>query len=183
MRAPVSFYDVTPMGRVINRFSKDQDAIDNTLSESLRMFLMTLSASVGTLALVIYATPLFAVAIVPLLIVYYGIQQIYRRTSRELKRIDSVSRSPLYAHYGESMNGISTIRAYKKTEEFIDICAQRLDNTVAPNFVLLSSQRWLSFRLEVLGSIISFFAATFAVCDYLYLIIFRLWLDMMCRLP
>jgi ATP-binding cassette subfamily C (CFTR/MRP) protein 1 len=139
------------------------DAIDNTLSDALRMFLMTLSSSFGSLVLVVYATPLFAVAIIPLLLVYYGMQQVYRQTSRELKRLDSISRSPLYAHYGESMNGISTIRAYKKTDEFIEVCAQRLDNTVAPNFVLLSSQRWLSFRLEILGSFIVFFASTFAV--------------------
>jgi ATP-binding cassette subfamily C (CFTR/MRP) protein 1 len=124
---------------------------------------MTLTSSLGSLVLVIYATPLFAVAIVPLLAIYYAMQQVYRQTSRELKRLDSISRSPLYAHYGESMNGISTIRAYKKTDEFIKVCAERLDNTVAPNFVLLSSQRWLSFRLEILGSFIVFFAATFAV--------------------
>jgi ATP-binding cassette subfamily C (CFTR/MRP) protein 1 len=127
------------------------------------MFLMTLAGSFGSISLVVYATPLFAVAIIPLLLVYYGMQQVYRQTSRELKRLDSISRSPLYAHYGESMNGISTIRAYKKTDEFIEVCAQRLDNTVAPNFVLLSSQRWLSFRLEILGSFIVFFASTFAV--------------------
>jgi ABC-type multidrug transport system fused ATPase/permease subunit len=98
-------------------------------------------------------------------------QQIYRQTSRELKRLDSVSRSPLYAHYGESMNGISTIRAYKKVDEFIEIAATKLDNTVAPNFVLLSSQRWISFRLEILGSFIVFFAAAFAVMSRVSLLL------------
>lgn len=174
MRAPVSFYDTTPMGRVINRFSKDMDAIDTLLSDSLRMFSMTLFTGIGSLVFVIYATPFFGLAIVPLLALYYFIQQVYRHTARELKRIDSVSRSPLYAHYGETMNGIATIRAYKKTDEFTALCASKLDkyeyihltnfhSTIGPNFILLSSQRWLSVRLELVGALIVFFATTFGV--------------------
>jgi len=163
LRTPISFFDSTPLGRVINRFSKDQDAIDNTLADSVRMFLMTLTAAIGSFVLIIYATPFFAIPIVPLLALYYFMQEVYRSTSRELKRLDSISRSPLYAHFGETIVGLSTIRAYGMTEQFIEICEEKLDNTNGPNFVLLTAQRWLALRLEVIGAFIVFFAATFGV--------------------
>lgn len=124
---------------------------------------MTLVAALASFVLIIYATPFFAIPIVPLLGLYWFMQSVYRSTSRELKRLDSISRSPLYSHYGESIAGLSTIRAYGMVDQFIAICAQRLDNTNGPSFVLLTAQRWLAFRLETIGAFIVFFAAVFGV--------------------
>ena len=101
MRSPVTFFDTNPLGRIVNRFSKDTDTVDNTLPEAFRMFLSTLGGTIATICLIIYATPLFAIPLVPLLVVYYWIQNLYRHTSRELKRLDSIFRSPLYANFGE----------------------------------------------------------------------------------
>ena len=105
VQAPTSFFDTTPQGRIINRFSKDQDGIDSTIADSMRMFFTTAGVAIATFALIIYATPFFLVALVPLMGVYWFVQKVYRATSRELKRIDSISRSPLYAHFGETLTG------------------------------------------------------------------------------
>ncbi|KAJ3109242.1 hypothetical protein HDU96_007273 [Phlyctochytrium bullatum] len=94
LRAPARFFDTTPIGHIINRFSKDQDGIDNSLSDSYRTFANTLSGALATFVLICYATPLFVAPLVPVLAIYYFIQIVYRATSRELKRLDSVSRSP-----------------------------------------------------------------------------------------
>ncbi|KAI8928981.1 hypothetical protein BC831DRAFT_45566 [Entophlyctis helioformis] len=102
MRAPTAFFDMTPLGRIINRFSKDQDGIDSGIVESLSFFLNTFLTALSVFALIIYSTPLFVAPLVPVLVIYYIIQMYYRESSRELKRLDSISRSPLYAHIGET---------------------------------------------------------------------------------
>ena len=92
-------------------FFKDQDGVDNTLPDAYRMFANTLASSISTFILIIYATPLFAVPLVPILGLYYIVQAFYRSSARELKRLDAVTRSPLYANFGETLTGLSTIRA------------------------------------------------------------------------
>lgn len=163
IRAPVTFFDRTPLGRIINRFSKDQDGIDNTLADSFRMFVSTLAITISTFALIISATPWFAAPLVPLMLVYYVLQKVYRATSRELKRLDSISRSPLYAHFGETLNGLPTIRAYREEGRFNRLVQKLFDETNSPYFLVLMAQRWLSVRLEIIGALLTFFAASFGV--------------------
>ncbi|KAJ3300679.1 hypothetical protein HDU76_006039, partial [Blyttiomyces sp. JEL0837] len=163
LRAPVGFFDTTPLGRIINRFSKDQDGIDNTLADAFRMFVNTLATSMSTFILIIYATPIFAAPLAPILVVYYLMQLIYRATSRELKRLDSVSRSPLYANFGETLTGLPTIRAYRESERFILSNDKATDANNSPYYLLLTAQRWLGLRLETLGAFLVFFAATFGI--------------------
>ncbi|KAL5035647.1 hypothetical protein RTP6_003309 [Batrachochytrium dendrobatidis] len=163
IKAPVFFFDTTPLGRIINRFSKDQDGIDNALMNSFRMFIQTLSSTISVFILIIYATPLFTVALVPVLAAYYVLQLYYRATSRELKRLDSLMRSPLYAHIGETLSGLPTIRAYREQDRFIVNNNKMVDTNNAPYFLLLAAQRWISLRFEILGGVLVFFAATFGV--------------------
>ncbi|KAJ3321041.1 hypothetical protein HDU76_000167 [Blyttiomyces sp. JEL0837] len=163
LRAPVAFFDTTPLGRIINRFSKDQDGIDNTLVDAFRMFVHTLSTVISTFILVIYATPIFAAPLIPILVMYYFIQLIYRASSRELKRLDSVSRSPLYANFGETLTGLPTIRAYRESGSFILNNDKATDANNSPYYLLFTAQRWLGFRLETLGAFLVFFAATFGI--------------------
>ncbi|KAJ3190722.1 hypothetical protein HK101_008433 [Irineochytrium annulatum] len=163
LRAPSSFYDTTPLGRIINRFAKDQDSIDNSLADAYRMFVNTLATSLSTFILICYATPLFVVPLVPLLGVYYFMQAVYRKTSRELKRLDSTTRSPLYANFGETLTGLPTIRAYREQDRFIKNNDVSTDTNNMPYYMLLTAQRWLGLRLETLGAILVFFAATFGI--------------------
>ena len=118
MRAPMSFFETTPLGRIMNRFSKDIDTIDNTVSDSMRMFLMTLSNVIGAFVLIAVIIPWFLVAVAVIMTAYFFLSLYYRASARELKRLDAILRSSLYAHFSESLTGLSTIRAYGEVERF-----------------------------------------------------------------
>ena len=136
MRAPMSFFETTPLGRIMNRFSKDIDTIDNTISDSLRMFLITISNLIGAFVLIGIVIPWFLVAVACLMIVYYLAAVYYRASARELKRLDAVLRSSLYAHFSESLTGLATIRAYGETERFRKESENRMN--VENRFVYVS---------------------------------------------
>jgi len=116
-----------------------------------------------TIGVIATSTPIFLVLVIPLGAVYLVYQRYYLRTSRELKRLDSVSRSPIYAHFQESLGGISTIRAYRQQARFKMENEWRVDANLRAYFPSISSNRWLAVRLEFLGSIIIFSAAVFAI--------------------
>jgi ABC-type multidrug transport system fused ATPase/permease subunit len=107
--------------------------------------------------------PWFAIAIPFIIIIYSMIQNYYRMSSRELKRLDALTRSPLFAHFSETLMGLSTIRAYKHQEEFIQGNYMRVDANNRPYFILQCSQRWLGERLEILGALIVFLTAMLGV--------------------
>ncbi|CAC9895298.1 unnamed protein product [Aureobasidium pullulans] len=109
------------------------------------------------------STPAFIALIVPLGGVYLYIQRYYLRTSRELKRLDSISRSPVYAHFQESLSGISTIRAYQQSKRFAMESEWRVDANLRAYFPSINANRWLAVRLEFIGSIIILAAAGLAI--------------------
>lgn len=109
------------------------------------------------------STPVFIALIIPLAALYIYIQRYYLRTSRELKRLDSVSRSPIYAHFQESLNGISTIRAYRQQKRFSLENEWRIDGNLRAFFPSISANRWLAVRLEFIGSVIILSAAGFSI--------------------
>ncbi|TPX60041.1 hypothetical protein PhCBS80983_g02066 [Powellomyces hirtus] len=165
IKAPVRFFDSTPLGRIINRFSKDTDTIDTTLADSFRMFINTFASAVSTFIFIIYATPLFMAPLVPILGIYYIFQKVYRGASRDLKRLDSTTRSPLYASFGETLVGAASIRAYGEQQRFIDVNDARINGNNAPYFLLITAQRWLAVRLEILGGVMVFFASAFGILN------------------
>ena len=101
--------------------------------------------------------------ILPLAGLYLYIQRYYLRTSRELKRLDSVSRSPIYAHFSESLSGLSTIRAYGQQKRFAQENEWRVDANLRAYFPSISANRWLAVRLEFIGSIIILASAGLAI--------------------
>ena len=109
LNAPMSFFDTNPKGRILNRFSKDQDFVDmripSTISSLCRLFLSVIS----TIAAIAYANPIFIALVIPLAFIYWYVQRIYVKTARQLKRLDSAARSPTYSHFSESLSGISTL--------------------------------------------------------------------------
>ncbi|KAL7750103.1 hypothetical protein RI367_004618 [Sorochytrium milnesiophthora] len=163
MYSPMSFFDTTPLGRIINRFSRDQDSVDNTLYDSFRMFMTTLANAVATFVVIVYVTYWFAIPLVPLLCLYYYAQLFYRSTSRELKRLDSTSRSPLFAQFGETLSGIVTIRAYREQKRFSAVNQAHMDNNNRPYFQQIAAQRWLAVRLETVGNLLVLFAGLLGV--------------------
>ncbi|OZJ01918.1 hypothetical protein BZG36_05007 [Bifiguratus adelaidae] len=162
-RAPMSFFDTTPIGRIMNRFSKDVDACDNLLSDSYRMFLNTFSAAISTFVLISIHFPVF-LAPLAFLLVFYGFAAVYyRSTSRELKRLDSLLRSTLYAHFSETLSGLATIRAYRVQDRFIRNNEQYTDLENRAYYLSITVQRWLAIRLEFIANTLVLFSTIFAV--------------------
>ncbi|XP_008553085.1 multidrug resistance-associated protein 1 isoform X2 [Microplitis demolitor] len=163
LRLPIGFFDTTPSGRLLNRFGKDVDVVDNVLPMNLRTWLLCLAGVIATLVVISYSTPIFISVIVPIGVIYYFIQRFYVATSRQLKRLESVSRSPIYSHFGESITGAQTIRAFNVQERFIYESERRVDFNQMCYYPGIISNRWLAVRLEMLGNMIIFFAAIFSV--------------------
>ncbi|XP_058820116.1 multidrug resistance-associated protein 1-like [Topomyia yanbarensis] len=163
LRMPMSFFDTTPQGRIMNRFSKDVDIADNTLPQSIRMWLLMFFGVIGVFIVIAISTPIFLAVVPVFLVIYYAIQKLYIATSRQLKRLESVTRSPIYSHFGESITGQSTIRAYGEQERFTKESENRVDYNQLMSYPSIIANRWLAIRLEIVGALVVFFAALFAM--------------------
>ncbi|WRT68580.1 uncharacterized protein IL334_005558 [Kwoniella shivajii] len=166
MFAPQSFFDTTPLGRIMNRFSKDTDTIDNTLSDAMRMAIGTLSNIVGATILLAIVEPYFLIAMAVVALLYVHNAAFYRRSSREFKRIDSILRSSLYSHFSESLSGVATIRSYGESDRFFRDNVYRMDVENRAYYLTIINQRWLGMRLDFLGSLLSFSVAIIVVCSH-----------------
>ncbi|XP_065206730.1 multidrug resistance-associated protein 1-like isoform X3 [Planococcus citri] len=163
LRWPVGIFDITPIGRIVNRFGYDIDVIDNVIIRNVEMVLNHIGTVISTLFIISYSTPIFVTVILPVGALYYFVQRFYVATSRQLKRLESVSRSPIYSHFGETVAGAQSIRAYGRQEKFIKQSEEKVDFNQKSYYPNIVSNRWLSVRLETVGNIIIFFAALFAV--------------------
>ncbi|KAM9715835.1 ATP-binding cassette sub-family C member 3 isoform 2-T2 [Menidia menidia] len=163
LHTPQSFFDTTPIGRIINRFSKDIYVIDEALPSTVLMFLATFFVSLSTMIVIISSTPIFAVVIAPLALVYVFVQRFYVATSRQLKRLESVSRSPIYSHFSETVTGSSVVRAYGRHDAFVLMSDMKVDENQKSYYPGIVSNRWLGVRIEFIGNCIVLFAALFAV--------------------
>ncbi|KIW71014.1 hypothetical protein PV04_03236 [Phialophora macrospora] len=162
-RSPMSFFDTTPAGRILNRFSSDIYRVDEVIARTFNMLFVNTGRALFTLGVIAASTPIFLVLVLPLGFIYIVYQKYYLRTSRELKRLDSVSRSPIYAHFQESLGGVSTIRAYRQQARFTLENEWRMDANLRAYFPSVSANRWLAVRLEFIGSIIILASAIFAI--------------------
>ncbi|KAI9348567.1 P-loop containing nucleoside triphosphate hydrolase protein [Obelidium mucronatum] len=166
LKYPIAFFDQTPIGRIINRLSRDIDQVDNSIYDAMRLLFYAILQVISTFALVSYITSgVFVAALIPMVALYVGIQIVYRATSRELKRIESISRSPLYAHISECMSGLSTIRAYNDEARFIQKTHLLTDANMSPMYLLFTGQRWIQFRLECIGHVLVLCAALYAAAS------------------
>lgn len=163
LRAPMVFFHTNPLGRIINRFAKDLGDIDRSVAVFVNMFLGQVSQLLSTFVLIGIVSTMSLWAIMPLLVLFYGAYLYYQSTAREVKRMDSITRSPVYAQFGEALNGLSTIRAYKAYDRMANINGKAMDNNIRFTLVNMSANRWLAIRLETLGGIMIWFTATFAV--------------------
>ncbi|KAL5011003.1 hypothetical protein ScPMuIL_013308 [Solemya velum] len=163
LRSPMSFFDTTPMGRLVNRFSQDIQTVDTELSLTFQMWMDSLFVVVSTFIVISYSTPIFMSLLLPLGILYILIQRFYVATSRQLRRLGSTTRSPIYNNFSETLTGSHVIRAFGMQNSFINTSADRVDKNQQYIYATYSSNRWLGFRLEFVGNIVIFGAAMFAV--------------------
>ncbi|CAG5132940.1 unnamed protein product, partial [Candidula unifasciata] len=163
LHQPMSFFDTTPLGRILNRFSRDVDVLDVGMSRQVRMCLQFLSTIISVVVVISYTTPIFLAVVIPILIVYVFFQKFYISSSRQIRRLESTTRSPIFSHFGETISGASSIRAYRLKEEFFKESLVLVDINNQCAFASLSTARWLRVRLEALGNLIVLFAGLFAV--------------------
>ncbi|KAJ3202160.1 hypothetical protein HDU67_000756, partial [Dinochytrium kinnereticum] len=165
--APLRFFEVTPIGRILNRFSKDVSAVDNDVMRSMAWFCERNFAALSILVVIAYGAPSFLVAIPPILYFFRHFAVRYLKTSRELKRLESVSRSPLYSQFSETLNGVATIRAvltvewvrrYGQSERFSTQSQDKLDTNHRAYYLLWASNRWLTIRTDLISASVVFFA-------------------------
>ncbi|POS84754.1 hypothetical protein EPUL_003663 [Erysiphe pulchra] len=163
LRAPMSFFDTTPLGRITNRFSRDVDIMDNELSEAIRVFCMTLVMILTVFCLIIAYFPFFILALVPLSIFFIYSSGYYRKSGRQLKRIESILRSHVFAKFSEGLSGTACIRAYGVQELFISKIQATLDNMNGAYFLTFANQRWSSIRIDIIAILLVFVTGILAI--------------------
>ncbi|ORZ39148.1 hypothetical protein BCR44DRAFT_1268204 [Catenaria anguillulae PL171] len=160
---PMSFFDVTPNGRVLNRFGKDINTIDESLPRAMMAATRTALVVVGVVVVISSFQPLFLLAILPLGLAYKAIQALYLPASRDIKRIESVSRSPILAHFSETVSGVHVVRAFQDQDRFVREFHARVDFALKSSYLSLACNRWLASRLEWCGAGIVFATAVLMV--------------------
>ena len=157
------FFDVTPIGRIMNRLSKDVETVDQDMASSLRMMIEAVVTLAAILGIICWATPSFLYMAGFILIMYYVIASLYLGSSRELKRIESVERSPLFTLLGETLAGTITIRAFSDSERVIRRCLHLVDRTHRAFLYLWYENRWLSMCVDFMGAIVTCITAILLV--------------------
>ena len=145
------------------RFSADIDTVDQTIPFELTDFSYCFFEVLGVIAVISYSTPLFLTVFLPIFAVYFVVQRYYIATSRQLKRLESIKKSPIFSHFTESVSGAATIRAFEQQSRFCAESEAHVANSVRCYYLSWSSNRWLGVRIETIGNFVVFFAAIFAV--------------------
>lgn len=161
MHAPMAFFDSTPIGRLLNRFGKDVEVADVVLPINARYFVQCMIMVVATLLTICISTWAVAIVIIPLFVFYLHTLRLYVPASRQMKRLESSHRSPIYSHFGESIQGASSIRAFARQQEFSTQMEARIDELIQIKYLSLVANRWLAVRLEFVGNTVVLFAALF----------------------
>eukprot|EP00435_Cladocopium_sp_Y103_P038944 s2393_g10.t1 len=163
LRAPMSWLDTTPGGRIINRFSSDMSKIDLDLQGSMQNLLRAVCDLFASVVVAGAVLPIVFIIFVPVLFAYHWIQKVYRKAGREIQRLASKARSPIYQGVDEAIVGVTTIRAYDKQGYFMAQNERRVSRSLRLDFTQMGCQKWLGFRLKMLGSIVSTFVALLVV--------------------
>ncbi|XP_071499116.1 ATP-binding cassette sub-family C member 8-like [Diadema antillarum] len=166
--APMRFFDTTPAGRILNRFSNDTQLIDKALLISIRTVIFLGANVISSLVVVVAVSPYFILFVIPVAIVFVLLIVYYISTSRELQRCMSVTRSPVFAHFSETLDGLSTIRAFRMEKDFFQTVLDRILINNKTSVYMVAAQRWIIVRLDFLGAVTVLFASLFSLLGALY---------------
>ncbi|KAK0643329.1 putative ATP-binding cassette transporter [Cercophora newfieldiana] len=150
MRAPQSFFSKTDTGNILNRFSQDMALIESQLPTGVLVTISNFFMSLASVALVAAGSSYMAISVPFLFVAIFVLQDVYLRTSRQLRLLDLEARSPLYTHFLESLGGLATIRAFQWDRRFREENHRLLDHSQRPHYLLYCIQRWLSLVLELI---------------------------------
>ncbi|KAK5861056.1 hypothetical protein PBY51_022480 [Eleginops maclovinus] len=165
LRTSVHFFDINPIGRILNRFSKDIGYLDSLLPWTFVDFIQVFLQVIGVIAVAAIIIPWILVPVAPLLAVFLFLRWYFLQTSRDIKRLESTTRSPVFSHLSSSLQGLSTIRAFKVQQRFQEMFDEYQDLHSEAWFLFLTTSRWFAVRLDGICSI--FVSITSFGCIYL----------------
>lgn len=152
--APIKFFDETPSGRIISRFSSDMDTVDNAIPSSLSTSYDSFLGVITGIAVVVIKSPSYLFLIIPLTYQYVQTQKEYRKASIELKKLDSSSKSPVFSHFNETLTGLECIRGYQIQKSMIIEHNEYLNRSIRTRYNWDAMNRWLGIRLDIIGALI-----------------------------
>ncbi|XP_053563814.1 ATP-binding cassette sub-family C member 4 [Bombina bombina] len=150
LKAPVLFFDRNPIGRILNRFSKDIGHLDDLLPFTFLDFMQVLLQILGVIAVAVAIIPWILIPLLPLVIIFFFLRRYFLDTSRDIKRLESTTRSPVFSHLSASLQGLWTIRAFKAEQRFQELFDSHQDLHSEAWFLFLTTSRWLAVRLDAI---------------------------------
>ncbi|GAA5837403.1 hypothetical protein JCM5353_002686 [Sporobolomyces roseus] len=159
LRAPLRFFDTQALGRIQNRFAKDLEGIDSGLPDNFGRSLMYGLGVLTTLVVVSSAAPAFLVGFALLSLAYYRDAQLFSTSAREFRRLDSITKSPVFSIYGEAVSGVAVIRSFGASARFLALMLEKTSTNVTWYWNLWSVNRWLSVRFSLLSALVVGFTA------------------------
>ncbi|KAI0782312.1 multidrug resistance-associated ABC transporter [Abortiporus biennis] len=166
VRAPMRWHDVTPQGRMLNRFSKDVETVDSSLAGTLQAVNSSLANFIASIITVIVVFPLFVFPATIIGFIYRQLAIGYLNTGRDLRRMESNSRSPIFANFGELLEGIVTVRAFSAEQRFLDNLYSKVDLTTQMWYSFWMTNRWLLLHFDALGALGVLTTTLFALSGY-----------------
>lgn len=163
LHAPLTFFDTTPTGRILSRFSRNVSSLDEKLPQLLLQTMNAVMSLFLMYAFIGYLLPPFLAFAIPVMLLYIGLMLVFKRTTLELKRLDAISKSPIYAQFSETLSGLTTIRAYSKQDLFIKASYEKIDQNQRACFLWIGVNRLFTLVLEFGSSILIFATALFGV--------------------
>uniref|UniRef100_A0A674JAH3 ATP binding cassette subfamily C member 9 n=1 Tax=Terrapene triunguis TaxID=2587831 RepID=A0A674JAH3_9SAUR len=160
---PIRFFDTTPLGLILNRFSADTNIIDQHIPPTLESLTRSTLLCLSAIGMISYATPWFLVALVPLGIAFYFIQKYFRVASKDLQELDDSTQLPLLCHFSETAEGLTTIRAFRHEARFKQHMLELTDTNNIAYLFLSAANRWLEVRTDYLGACIVLTAAVTSI--------------------
>ncbi|KAJ1935617.1 hypothetical protein EC988_008427, partial [Linderina pennispora] len=149
VHATPRFFDSTPLGRIINRFSRDMQTVDEWTMDILVWWLLDIMGVLSIFAIISYVTPAFVLVAIGISVTYAGIGYYYLNASRELKRIESNTMSPLLSLFGELILGVTSIRAFGLKKYYIKEAVNRINAQNQPFYQVWAANRWLCVRVDL----------------------------------
>uniref|UniRef100_A0AAR2IMH0 ATP-binding cassette, sub-family C (CFTR/MRP), member 8 n=1 Tax=Pygocentrus nattereri TaxID=42514 RepID=A0AAR2IMH0_PYGNA len=166
--APMRFFETTPLGSILNRFSADTNTIDQHIPTTLECLIRSTLLCVSALGVISYVTPVFLIALAPLAIACYFIQKYFRVASRDLQQLEDSTQLPLLSHFSETVEGLTTIRAFRYEARFRQRLLEFTDANNVASLFLTAANRWLEVRMEYIGACIVLIAAVASITNSLY---------------